>query len=113
MAVYVVNVVIDQGADFAQTYNLQSSSTNAALNLTGYSAVAQLRKHASSSKRYDFTVSFPSRTAGQIKLSLTDTITSRIKPGRYIYDLVLTDTTGLKERVIEGSALVREGATKE
>lgn len=113
MAVYVVNVVIDQGTDFAQTYNLESSTSNSALNLTGYSAVAQLRKHSSSSKSYNFTVSFPDRTGGQVKISMADTLTRTIKPGRYIYDIILTDTAGLKERVIEGSALVREGATKE
>jgi len=39
-------------------------------------------------------------------------ITKRIKAGRYIYDVVLTDNNGLKERVVEGSVLVREGATR-
>jgi hypothetical protein len=113
MAVYVVNLVIDQGSDFNQSFNLESSVTNAALNLTGYTGSAQVRKHASSSKFYDFTVSFTDRGNGTVKLSMTDTITSRIKPGRYIYDIILTDTSGLKERVVEGSVLVREGATKE
>ena len=113
MAVYVVNLVIDQGTDFSQTFNLESSTSNAALNLTGYTASSQLRKHAASSKWYDFTVSFPDRASGQIKISLTDTITARVKPGRYIYDIILTDSSGSKERVVEGSALVREGATKE
>jgi hypothetical protein len=48
-----------------------------------------------------------------VRIALTDTITRRIKPGRYIYDIILTDANGLKERVVEGSVLVREGATKE
>ena len=113
MAVYVVNLVIDQGADFNQTFNLQSSVTNAALDLSGYTGSAQLRKHSASRGKYDFTLAFVDRTNGVVKLSMTDTITSRIKPGRYIYDIILTDSTGLKERVVEGSVLVREGATKE
>lgn len=113
MAVYVVNLVIDQGADFNQTFNLQSSVTNAALDLTGYTGSAQLRKHSASRGKYDFTLAFVDRANGVVKLSMTDTITSRIKPGRYIYDIILTDSTGLKERVVEGSVLVREGATKE
>lgn len=113
MAVYVVNLVIDQGADFNQTFNLESSVSNSALNLTGYTGTAQLRKHSGSSKYYEFTLTFPDRVNGAIKLSMTDTITARIKPGRYIYDIILTDSAGLKERVVEGSALVREGATKE
>ena len=113
MAVYVVNLVIDQGADFSQNFNLQSTVTGSALVLTDYTGAAQLRKHAGSSSSYSFTVSFPDRTSGQVRIALTDTITRRIKPGRYIYDIVLTDANGLKERVVEGSVLVREGATKE
>jgi len=50
MAVYVVNLVIDQGVDFTQTFNLENSASNSALNLTNYTGSAQLRKHASSSK---------------------------------------------------------------
>ena len=113
MAVYVVNLVIDQGVDFTQTFNLENSTSNAASDLTGYTGSAQLRKHSSSSKSYSFTVSFPDRSSGVVKLALTDTTTKRIKPGRYIYDLILTDSTGNKERVVEGSALVREGVTRE
>ena len=113
MAVYVVNLVIDQGVDFAQTLNLENSSTNAASNLTGYTGASQLRKHSSSSKSYAFTLTFPDRTNGAVKLTMTDIQTKRIKPGRYIYDIILTDSNGLKERVVEGSVLVREGATRE
>jgi len=113
MAVYVVNLVVDQGVDFAQTFNLENSTTNAASDLTGYTGAAQLRKHSSSRNAYDFTVSFPDRTGGAVKLSMTDTITRRIKPGRYIYDIILTKSDGSKERVVEGSVLVRESATKE
>ena len=43
---------------------------------------------------------------------MTDTITSSIKPGRYVYDLRLTASGGARTRIVEGSALVREGATR-
>lgn len=113
MAVYVVNLVVDQGVDFTQTFNLENSSSNSVSDLTGYTGAAQLRKHSSSRKSYDFTVTFPDRTNGVMKLFLSDTITSRIKSGRYIYDVILTKSDGTKERVVEGSVLVRESATKE
>jgi len=113
MAVYVVNLVIDQGVDFTQTFNLENSASNSALNLTNYTGSAQLRKHASSSKSYTFAVSFPDRLNGTVNITMTDEITKRIKSGRYIYDVILTDVDGLKERVVEGSVLVRESATKE
>ena len=113
MAVYVVNLVIDQGVDFAQTFNLENNVSDSLLNLTGYTGSSQLRKHSGSKKYYDFVVSFPDRLNGALKIAMSDSITSRIKPGRYIYDIILTNESGIKERVLEGSALVRESATNE
>ena len=112
MAVYVVNLVIDQGADFTQTFNLEEDATASALDLTGYTGAAQLRKHSSSNKKFDFTVAFPDREAGIVRIDMTDTITSSIKPGRDVYDLLLTASGGARTRIVEGSALVREGATR-
>ena len=43
---------------------------------------------------------------------MTDAVTAGIKAGRYIYDVLVTDSSGLKTRIVEGSALVREGATR-
>ena len=112
MAVYVVNLVIDQGADFTQTFNLEDDASASALDLTGYTGAAQLRKHPSSTKKYDFTVAFPDRDIGIVRIDMTDTVTSGIKAGRYLYDILLTASGGSRTRIVEGSALVREGATK-
>ena len=46
-----------------------------------------------------------------IKISLSDTITRNLKSGRYGYDLLIQDSSGLRTRVIEGSALVTAGNT--
>ena len=48
MAAYVSNIVIDVGADFEQTFNLEGSN-NAPLDLTGYTGAAIMKKHPSSS----------------------------------------------------------------
>ena len=56
--VYVVNLVIDQRDDFTQTFNLEDDASASALDLTGYTGAAQLRKHSSSNKKFDFTVVF-------------------------------------------------------
>jgi len=112
MAVFVVNLIIDQGADFRQTFDL-TASNGQALNLSSHTASAQLRKHSGSKNAYNFTVDFTDRLAGQIRLTLTDTVTRRIKPGRYVYDVILTDSNSEKSKIIEGQALVRESATKE
>ena len=50
-------------------------------------------------------------TAGQIQLSLGNAVTAAMKSGRYVYDVVITSTTGQKTRVLEGSVSVLEGVT--
>tara|TARA_B100000965_G_scaffold38871_1_gene28661 strand:- start:637 stop:978 length:342 start_codon:yes stop_codon:yes gene_type:complete len=111
-AVYVSNIVINQGADFSQVFNLADES-NDQINLTDFVLSAQMRKHAGSSVSTNLnpTVVSPP-TSGGVRITLTDTQTSTLKPGRYVYDILITDTSGLKTRVVEGSAIVREGVTR-
>ena len=111
-AVYVSNIVINAGADFSQTFNLESSDTSSALNLTDYTVSAQMRKYSGSLTATSFTtnVSTPA-TLGRITISLTSEQTISLKPGRYVYDIVI-DRSDVKTRVIEGMVLVREGVTR-
>ena len=105
MAAYISNIVIDAGADFEQVFNLESSS-NAPLDLTGFSATSKIKKHpASLNDKASFAVSFPNRTQGQLKIALGSTITSALKAGRYSYDVLLNDGS-LKTRIVSGSAIV-------
>jgi len=112
MAIFVVNLIIDQGADFQQTFDLAAANSEP-LDLTNYTASAQMRKHGGSKKAYNFSVVFTDREAGQIRISLTDVVTRSIKAGRYIYDIILTDQNSEKLKILEGQALVRESATRE
>jgi hypothetical protein len=111
-AVYVNNLVINSGSDFSQSFALEGIN-NSPLNLTGYQVNAQMRKWAGSSTSITFTTSieFPS-TVGKILISLSSEETLDIKPGRYVYDVLITDSFGQKNKVIEGMVLVREGVTR-
>ena len=111
-AVYVNNLVINSGSDFSQSFTLEGS-TNSAFNLTGYQVDAQMRKWSGSSVAITFTtaIQFPS-IEGKILISLSSEDTTNIKAGRYMYDIIITDTVGIKNRVIEGMVLVREGVTR-
>lgn len=112
-AVYVTNLVINSGVDFDQTFTLENSQSNSLLDLTGYTASAQMRKHSGSSTYVDFNVSIPSPEFGKIVISLGNTTTTSLKPGRYMYDVLVTeDSSGIKSKVIEGMVLVREGVTR-
>lgn len=112
MAAYISNIVIDAGADFNQIFTLEGSN-NSALNLTGYSATAKMKKHpASLNDTASFSVSIVNAQLGQLKISLGSATTKDIKPGRYSYDILLVSNAGIKSRVIGGSAIVTAGVTR-
>lgn len=111
-SVYVNNLVINSGSDFSQTFTLENSDTNSALDLSVYSVSSQIRKWAGSSTAINFSCSVVDAFEGIISISLTNSQTTSLKPGRYVYDVVITDNVGQKNKVIEGMALVREGVTR-
>ena len=105
------NIYIDQGADFTTVISL-TDSNNDALNLTGYSALAQIRKtHGSTTISATFGTVLTTNT-GQVTLTLTDTVTAAMTSGRYVYDVLLTDGSGDKTRVLEGQAILTPGVSK-
>ena len=112
MTVYVANIVINGGADFNQTYDLADQNTNSAKDLSGHSVASQMRKHAAAVGVTTFTTTIVNAAAGQIRIGLTTSQTAELKPGRYVYDLMLTAPDNSMTRVIEGMALVREGVTR-
>ena len=72
-----------------------------------------IRKTYQSSTATTFTSAFVSpRTTGQITISLTDVQTAALEDGRYVYDLVITDSSGIKTRVVEGIATVNSSVSR-
>ena len=108
----ISNISIDQDANFSTTVTINDSA-GVALNLTGYTAIAQLRKTHLSSSATSFTVAFASdRTTGQLTLTLTSTQTGALSRGRYVYDVVITASGGTKTRVVEGTATVNPSVSR-
>ena len=105
------NIYIDQGSDFTTVISL-TDSNNDALNLTGYSALAQIRKtYGSTTIAATFGTVLTTNT-GQLTLTLTDVVTAAMTSGRYVYDVLLTDGSGDKTRVLEGQAILTPGVSK-
>ena len=93
MAVYVSNLVINTGSTFSQTFSLENISSNDALDLNGYTAMSQMRKHAGSTGiAATFTASIQNAENGQVQVGLSSVSTATLKPGRYVYDLLVSDT---------------------
>jgi hypothetical protein len=112
MAVFVSNIVIEQGFDFDTTFILEDTVTTNLLDLTGYTIESQLRKTYTSSSAVSFASTITNPTQGQIEISLGSTITSDLKEGRYVYDIKATTNGGSVLKLVEGSALVRPGVTR-
>ena len=110
-AVYVNNLVVNTGSTFQQTFNLESTDNNSALDLSGYTVASQMRKWAGASTATDFSASIPEPSSGKIVIELAAATTTSLKAGRYVYDILITKA-GVTERVVEGNVLVREGVTR-
>ena len=106
------NIDIDQGSTFSTSVSL-TGNDNAAFDLTGYTASAQMRKaYGSNTVSATFTCTIPSPTNGQVILRLTDEETSFLKAGRYVYDVVVESIAGDRYRAIEGLATVNASVTR-
>jgi|TARA_B100000085_G_scaffold120016_1_gene109422 hypothetical protein len=90
---YGSNLSIYGGTDFSTVFNVKTTS-NAAFDLTGYSGAAALAKSvavgATLGATDTFTVGFTSAYDGKMTISLTDTETSALTEGRYVYDVLVT-----------------------
>ena len=99
MAVYVSNLTVNTGTTFSQIFTLESADKNSATDLPGFSAT-------------DISSQFINATGGRIRVGLTTSQTASLKPGRFMYDVLITDTSGDVTIVLEGAVLVREGVTR-
>ena len=111
MAVYVSNIVIEQGYSFDTSFQLEDTRTNSPLLLTSSSIESKLRKHSGSSNFVSFASTITDPELGIISISLTANQTVSLKPGRYVYDVKIFNQ-GKEYKAVEGSALVRAGVTR-
>ena len=105
MTVPVVNLRIDKGTNFEATFNV-TNADGSAFNLIGYSATAKLKKHPTASTSKSFSVTLTAST-GEIKISMSSSVTSELSTGINIYDVVITETaTSEISKVFEGNVTV-------
>ena len=106
------NIVIDQGADFTAEIELLDTDGDP-YDLSDHIIAASMRKNYASSTSIDFVCS-PRQdpTTGYLFMSLDDSVTKDIEPGRYLYDVVIEDLAGFRTRVVEGIATITAGMTR-
>jgi hypothetical protein len=103
------NISLQRRADYSITLQFKDS-TDAAINLTGWTVAAQVWNQARTSKYADFAVTYTNRLTGTVAIALTDDQTATF-PDEAYYDVLLTNPSGLKEYYLEGIVYVSEGYT--
>lgn len=101
---------IDQGSDFVTEMTLENDN-GTAMNLSGFTVYSQFRKSYNSTVGYSFITNVTSPINGKFTLSLPGSISSTIKPGRYLYDVEITNNIS-KTRVVEGIITINPEITK-
>jgi hypothetical protein len=104
MAVPAVNIVVEQGTDYEEVFTVNNPD-GSPLDLTGHSGVAKIRKFPDSTSSTSFNVGIVS-TAGQVVVSLANTVTANLKSGRYYYDVIIISPQSKKTKVVDGMVLV-------
>ena len=84
---------------------------NNPINLTGFTVAAQVWNKSRTTKFADFTTTYTDRSAGSVSIALTDTQTAVFTQDFLYYDVLLTDSSGLKEYYLEGIITVSQGYT--
>ena len=106
------NIVIDQGADFSTEITV-TDVNGTVVDLSGYTARGQIRKHYTSSTSTDFTITFGSpRTDGIVSLALSNVQTANIAAGRYVYDAEIVSSSSIVSRLVEGIATITPEVTR-
>jgi hypothetical protein len=103
------NITVDQHSDFIRYFLIEQDGS--AIDITGFTFAGQIRERYQSDAVVEFTVSIEHATGGKIKVQLTDTQTTAIAAGDYRYDIVSTNTSGIKTRLLQGQCEVSPGVT--
>jgi len=104
------NITLQRRADYELALQFKDSAS-VGINLTGWTAYAQVWNRERTTKYADFTVVYVDRLTGQIKISLTDTQTTTF-PNEAYYDVLLENAIGIREYYLEGVVFVSEGYTQ-
>ena len=104
-------IVIEQGATFNTTITVEDTA-GAAINLYGYTANSMMRKSYYSSSATTITSTVTGTANGEITLTVSATNTAGLTPGRYVYDVIITSSTSVVTRVVEGIVTVLPSVTR-
>jgi len=109
MAVPVVNLTLEKGADFNTSFKIKTDGI--AVNLTGYTLSCKMKKHSTATTSYSFTATAQNPlSSGIVKITMSKTTILSIPTGRYIWELLITHS-GTTTKAIKGTVMVEGSAS--
>ena len=101
------NITINNNADYTRTFLVKTNGS--VTNISGHSFAGKLRQHHTNTASIDFTTAIVDASAGTFSATLTDTTTATMTAGTWRYDIVMTDASGIKTKLLQGTAEVVPG----
>lgn len=114
----VYDIIVDQGATLLRSIGLKNSAKRA-VPLVGYTGVMEIRYQKTESTEVVLTLTTENggievnASAGTVLIIASPAQTAALTPGKYVYDLEMTETsTGSVTKIIQGNLTVRAEVTK-
>jgi hypothetical protein len=104
-----LNIRPQRRADYPLAITFKDS-TGTPINLTGWEVIAQVWDKNRTTKIGDWEVEIVSASTGEVALKLPYAVTE-VLPSEAYYDVMLIDTSGLREYYLEGIARPSQGYT--
>lgn len=103
-----MEIVIDQGADYAQFITLTDDTTGNPINVATYTNwVSNVKSsYVTSNVAFNFTITVPDAANGNVGITVVGGVTSNIIPKDYVFDVKATTPGSVKIRLVQGLVTV-------
>lgn len=101
-----IDLFVDQGTDFYTNMDL-TNDDGTPMGVAGYTFAGQIRKsYYSKNPTANLVITVVNSATGNLSISVPAAITANVAPGRYVYDIKMTDTSNSIIRIMEGIVTV-------
>ena len=101
-----IDLFVDQGTDFYTNMDL-TNDDGTPMGVAGYTFTGQIRKsYYSKNPTANLVITVVNSTTGNLSITMNSAVTSNISPGRYVYDIKMSDTSNVTVRIMEGIVTV-------
>lgn len=103
-----LDLTIRKGCTFHKAFTW-TDSASVAIDLTGWTINADVRRSANSGVVFDLGANITSAAAGQFAFDITDEVTQTLPEGKYKYDVIFDKDDGTRsEPVMKGTLTVEQ-----